>query len=136
MNSIIDKLLEEELKITNKHLPYQKIGLCQALETGKPEVTLRDGTTHRIDKKELELIKQILGELACEIQVPIIIYYQYGLGKGTYYVTGKPETILISKLLNRGEEVDISNEKLFLSRPEVIFLRTILRTSTTVAFIP
>jgi len=135
MNSILDRLLEEELKITNKHLPYHKIGLCQALETDKPEVTLRDGTTHRIDKKELELIKQILGELACEIQVPIIIYYQYGLGKGTYYVTGKLEAILISKLLNK-EEVDIRNEKLFLTRPEIIFLRTILRTSTTVAFIP
>jgi uncharacterized protein (UPF0216 family) len=135
MNSVLDKFLEEELRIANKHLPYQKIGLCEALNMDKPEVVLRDGSTHRFDKRELQLLKDLLGELACDVQVPVIIYYQYGLGKGIYYVAGKLEASLVSKLL--GEKPAYTDrEKIFLSRPEVIYIRTILRTTSTVAFIP
>lgn len=133
MSEDIEKLLVDELKIVNKHLPHQKINLCTALKLEKPEIILRDGSIHRFDRKELNLIREILGEKACNIDVPIIIYYHYSFGKNIYEVNGKVEIELINKLL---EKQTIINDKLYLSRPEIIHIRMVLRTTTTIAFIP
>ena len=130
MSSLLERLLEEELRIVNKHLPYKRISLREALSEERPEIVLRDGSRHLFDKKELHLLRDLL-EGSRDIELPIIIYY---LGRGVYMVSGRENVVVISKVLGR-ERVPES-DRIYLSRSEVVNLRVALRTTTTIVFTP
>lgn len=130
MNELIERYLELELKIVNRHLPYSRISLCEALRSETPEVVLRDGSTHRFDRRELIILKEVLGEDFCDLMLPIFVYYDIDIGKGTYRVRGKREAMAVARLLGKEE-----NEEIFLTRAELIELRSRLRTTTTIVFI-
>jgi len=130
MSSLLERLLEEELRIVNKHLPYKRISLREALSEERPEIVLRDGSRHLFDKKELHLLRDLL-EDDHDIELPIIIYY---LGRGVYMVSGRENVVVISKVLGR-ERVPES-DRIYLSRSEVVNLRVALRTTTTIVFTP
>jgi len=130
MNSILEKLLEEELRIVNKHLPYKRASLREMLLEERPEIVLRDGSKHLFDKRELRLLRGLL-EGDRDIELPIIIYY---LGGGVYMVSGRENVEVVSKVL--GRERAPESDKIYLSRSEVIDLRATLRTTTTIVFTP
>ncbi len=130
MSSTLERLLEEELRLANKHLPYRKISLREALSRERPEMILRDGSRHMLDRKELNLLRGLLGDDR-DLELPIIIYY---LGRGVYMVSGRENVAIISKIL--GKERSSESDRVYLSRPEVIDLRMILRTTTTIVFAP
>jgi len=130
VSSTLERLLEEELRLANKHLPYRKISLREALSRERPEMILRDGSRHMLDRKELNLLRGLLGDDR-DLELPIIIYY---LGRGVYMVSGRENVAIISKIL--GKERSSESDRVYLSRPEVIDLRMILRTTTTIVFAP
>jgi len=130
MTSTLERLLEEELRLANKHLPYRKISLREALSKERPEIVLRDGSRHLLDRRELHLLRDLLG-YDRDLELPIIIYY---LGRGIYMVSGRDNVAIVSKVLGRGEV--LKSDSIYLSRPEVIDLRMVLRTTTTIVFAP
>jgi len=134
VSSFLENLLEEELKIVNKHLPRERVSLCEALERNPPEVALRDGSRHRFDERELKELKELMGERACELYLPIIVYYYYGLERGVYAVKGDAETLAVSKMLGREGTGEKGN--LYISRAEFMLIRSRFRTTTSLAFVP
>lgn len=116
----------------NKHLPYKRVGLCELLSTETPYIVLRDGSIHLIDPEELKLLREILGEKACELKIPIIIEAKPGIGGGAFIVTDPIASEAISKLIGINHE----GEKLIIYRPQVYELRLKLRTTTTIVFMP
>jgi len=128
----LSRYLEGELRLVNKHVPYKRKNLCELLEEPVPYIVLRDGSIHVFDPEELRRLKQVLGDRACNLSLPIIVEYVPSDQEGFYVVNGALEVEAVSKVLEcKGEGV-----QLVLYRPQVIELRRKLRTSTTILIKP
>ncbi len=132
-DELILRVLRDELRLINKHLPYRRANLCDLIKMNPPYIVLRDGTTHLIDKRELELLAKTLGEKACKLQIPIIIESSPSLGEGVYRIRDPVAALAVAKIL--GLEYDGKGELIFY-RPQLYELRTRLRTTTTIIFTP
>lgn len=97
-----------------------------------PYIVLRDGSIHLIDPEELELLREILGDKACELKIPIIIEAKPSIGEGTFIIADSVASEAVSKLL----DIDYEGGKLIIYRPQVYELRLKLRTTTTIVFMP
>jgi uncharacterized protein (UPF0216 family) len=132
----LDRIIETlsiELRLINKHLPYRRIGLCELLKMEIPYLVLRDGTIHLIDREELLLLKDLLGDDACKLRIPIIIETAPSLGEGTFIVRDPIAIKALSRLL----EINIpQGEKLIIYRPQLYVIREKLPTTTTILFRP
>jgi len=132
-DDLILRALQDELRIINKHIPYKRVSLCDLIERDPPYIILRDGTTHLIDKRELQLLADILGEKACSLKIPIIIESSPSLGEGVYRIRDPVAALGVAKVLG----MDYSGEgELIFYRPQLYELRTRLRTTTTIIFTP
>ncbi len=132
----LDSFMERlsiELRLINKHLPYQRVSLCELLEMDTPYIVLRDGTIHLIDPKELQLLKELLDSEACRLRIPIIIETAPSLGEGVFIVRDPIAIKAIAKLLDIGFK---ENEKLIIYRPQLYVVREKLPTTTTIFFRP
>jgi uncharacterized protein (UPF0216 family) len=135
MNEGIDELLlralRDELRIINKHLVYERKRLCDLLKMDTPYFILRDGSISIIDRRELELLRNLTSD-PCKLKLPIIIEYDPSLGEATYIIRDDEAVKAIAKLL------DLKNYKipLFIYRPQLYIIRSRLRTTTTIVFIP
>jgi len=98
-DELILRVLRDELRLINKHLPYRRANLCDLLKMSPPYIVLRDGTTHLIDKRELELLAKTLGEKACKLQIPIIIESSPSLGEGVYRIRDPVAALAVAKIL-------------------------------------
>jgi len=133
VENYIEKALKEELKIINKHLPYKRTTLKELMKMDIPYVVLRDGTTHLIEKRELELLYRYTGdELASKLKIPIIIEVNPGFGEGAAIVRDQIAAKVLSLILNK----EYKEGSLIIYMPHLSELRRILRTTTTVIFIP
>jgi len=133
VENYIEKALKEELKIINKHLPYKRTTLKELIKMDIPYVVLRDGTTHLIEKRELELLYRYTGdELASKLKIPIIIEVNPGFGEGAAIVRDQIAAKVLSLILNK----EYKEGSLIIYMPHLSELRRILRTTTTVIFIP
>lgn len=129
---ILTRYLEGELRLVNKHIPYKRRNLCELLKEPIPYIILRDGSVHVFDMEELERLKQVLGNKACDLSLPIIVEYIPSDQEGFYVVNGALEVEAVSKVLGcEGKE-----EHLILYRPQIIELRRKLRTTTTILIKP
>ncbi len=133
LDNMVLKALKDELRIINKHMPYRRISLCDLIDMNPPYIVLRDGTTHLIDKRELQLLRDILGDKACLIKIPIIIESSPSLGEGVYRIRDPVAALAVAKILG----LDYSGKgELIFYRPQLYELRTRLRTTTTIIFNP
>jgi len=133
VENYIEKALKEELKIINKHLPYKRTTLKELMKMDIPYVVLRDGTTHLIEKRELELLYRYTSdELASKLKIPIIIEVNPGFGEGAAIVRDQIAAKVLSLILNK----EYKEGPLIIYMPHLSELRRMLRTTTTVIFIP
>ena len=133
VENYIEKALKEELKIINKHLPYKRTTLKELMKMDIPYIVLRDGTTHLIEKRELELLYRYTGdELASKLRIPIIIEVNPSFGEGAAIIRDQIAAKVLSLILNK----EYKEGPLIIYMPHLSELRRILRTTTTVIFIP
>ena len=133
IENYIERALKEELKIINKHLPYRRTTLKELMKMDIPYVVLRDGTTHLIEKRELELLYRYTGdELASKLIIPIIIEVNPSFGEGAAIIRDQIAAKVLSLILNK----EYKEGPLIIYMPHLSELRRILRTTTTVIFIP
>lgn len=133
IENYIEKALKDELRIINKHLPYKRFTLKELIEMDIPYIVLRNGTTHLIEKRELELLYKYCGnELASRLQIPIIIEVNPSFGEGAAIIRDHVAAKVLSRILN----VEYRGGSLIIYMPHLSELRHILRTTTTIIFIP
>ncbi len=130
-NDLLARALREELKLINKYLPYKRVSLCELLSMDTPHIVSRDGAISLIDRRELELLKELLGSQACNLYIPIVIEYSSSLGEATYIVRDEYGAKALAKLLDIEYRLP-----LILYRPQLYEIRLKLRTTTTIVFIP
>jgi len=129
---LLERALREELRIVNKYIPYRRENLCKLLEMRTPYYVSRDGTISLLDRKELLLLKELLGEEACKLLVPIIIEYKPSLGEATYIVRDEVAAKAIARLLG----IRNFKKSLTLYRANLYEVRAKLRTATLIVFMP
>ncbi len=132
-DDLILRALKDELRIINKHIPYRRISLCELIDMSPPYIILRDGTTHLIDRRELQLLADVLEDKACSLKIPIIIEASPSLGEGVYKIRDPIAALAVAKIL--GLDYNGKGELIFY-RPQLYELRTRLRTTTTIIFTP
>ncbi len=131
-DDILLRALREELRLVNKYLPYKRISLCRLIEMENPYIVSRDGAISLIDKRELMFLKNILGDKACELKIPIVIEYSPSMGEAAYIVRDETAARALSKILG----IRYSGGELVIYRPQLYEIRVKLRTTTTIVFIP
>ncbi len=132
-NNYIEKALRDELRIINKHLPYTRPTLQQLLTMDLPHIVLRDGTIHLIEEKELELLSKLVSpEEAGRLRIPIIIEVNPSFGEGAAVIRDPLAAKVVAKILG----LDYRDGLLVIYMPHITELRSKLRTTTTIIFMP
>lgn len=128
-----NEFVKKQIQSLNRHLPKGRISLEEFLEQEKPQIESKDGTNHRIKKKELEYLSEILPEeMHSKLKLPIIIRISPELGRGASKISGKPEQKIVREILEKENETE--KNELILYRPEVREIRKKLPTTTQYAF--
>jgi len=104
-DKFLDKVLQDELKRLNTHLPKNRKTIQELLREDSPSVTTLGGGKLALKKDELETFSQELPEdLRNRIKLPIVLLRRRELGPGAFTLLGDPhEEYAISKIL--GDEV-------------------------------
>jgi len=129
---LITRALRKELLIVNRHLPYKRISLCDLLAMDIPRYVSRDGSVNLVDPRELRYLKELAGDHACKLYIPIVIEYSPSLGEATYIVRDEIAARVLAKMLN----IKYDGRTLIIYRPQLYEIRSRLRTTTTTVFIP
>lgn len=129
MNEYLDIFFREELRIVNKHLPRERRSLCELLEMKVPYVVTYDGSIHVIDPRELEHLSRISSR-DCSLNLPIIVEY-IPEDQGIYVIRDPVAASIVAKIMGLP-----FSKPLFLHRSQVLDLRRILRTSSTILLSP
>ncbi len=133
MEDYLEKALRDELRIINRHLPYRRPSLRELMSMDIPYIVLRDGTTHLIEREELELLYRYAGdEAADKLRIPVIIEINPGYGEGAAVIRDHVAAAIISKILG----IEYSGGELIIYMPHITMLRRLLRTTTTIIFMP
>lgn len=132
-NDYIEDLLRKELKIVNKHLPYERPSLEELLRKDVPYVVLRDGSIHLFKKNELFLLSSITPrEKWSQLRLPIIIEANLSLGEQVFIVRDPIAAHVLATILGRKEY----GTPLIIYGSELPLIRKKLRTTTTIVFLP
>lgn len=133
----VSRILAREIEKINDHLPKESKTLRELLEMDEPKVLTRSGDELIMDKKELEMLASILpAQYHDKLRLPIIILRMVDMGEGVYMVCGGDlEVQVISKVLGEGA-VHHHAGKAFLYKPYIALLRSKLRTTTVIGFLP
>ncbi|MEM0026424.1 MAG: DUF61 family protein [Ignisphaera sp.] len=120
-SSKIDKLLELELRVANKHLPIQRLTIEELINMSYPYVRLRDGSIHTFKKSELKKLRSYLNaEEAKKLLLPIIVILRPDLGEGTAVIEDPIAASIVAKILGIRYS---GGDKLTLYKPHIAFLR-------------
>ncbi|MEM0217238.1 MAG: DUF61 family protein [Candidatus Nezhaarchaeales archaeon] len=133
----VSRMLAKEIEKINDHLPRECKTLKELLEMDEPKVLTRSGDELIIDKRELEMIASMLpAQHHNKLRLPIIVLRIIEMGEGVYMICGGDlEVQVINKVLGQ-EAVYCHNGKAFLYKPYVALLRSRLRTTTVIGFVP
>lgn len=127
-----NRFLEKQIQSLNRHLPKRRASLAQLLEREKPRIDTKDGKTHRFKKKELRYLSELVPEdLHGKLRLPLIIRISPQFGRGAAKISGKPECLVVKKILERDAEEE---GELLIYRPEIRAVRKKLPTTTQYAF--
>ncbi len=130
----VDRLLQKQLEMLNRHLAKQKRDLKSLLTEKEPQILVRDGSTHLIRREELERIASVLpAEEHGKLLLPIYIELNPSkYGRGTSRIVGARECRVVAEMMGKKSEGDV----LYLYRPELKRLRKELPTATQYMFTP
>lgn len=128
----VDRLLEKQIQTLNLHLPKKRASLAELLRKKKPRINTKDGKTHRFKRKELQYLSELLPEdLHGKLRLPIIVRISPEFGRGAAKISGKPECLVVKKILEKDTE---GESELLVYRPEIRDVRRKLPTTTQYAF--
>lgn len=133
----VSRILAREIEKINDHLPRESKTLKELLEMDEPKVLTKSGDELIMDKRELEILASIVpAQHHDKLRLPIVILRMMEMGEGVYTVCGGDlETQVISRVLGQ-EAVHHHNGRAFLYKPYVAILRSRLRTTTVIGFVP
>ncbi|TMI27536.1 DUF61 family protein [Candidatus Bathyarchaeota archaeon] len=98
---LADKILQEELRKLNVHLPKARRGLKELLTEESPSVLTVDGKKIVMNPDELRELAKALPEQALErVRLPLVMLRRTELGPGSYVLLGdKMEEFVLSRVL-------------------------------------
>ncbi|MEM1525842.1 MAG: DUF61 family protein [Ignisphaera sp.] len=124
MSEVIDKLLQAELRIVNKHLPASRKSLKQLLDEKIPYVLCRDGSIHVFRRSELQMLKTYVSDdEASRLYLPIVIQVRADMDIMTGFVENELEASIIRRILGLKPPLEGELKKLFLYKPQLYELR-------------
>lgn len=127
----VERIIKFELGKLNAHVPEKRISLKAALSLAKPTIITKGGGIHSFKKEELEILSKMLPEKDWEsLQLPIFIYFEPSLGRGTAKIRGKAEATVVAQILGKEGKDEIT-----IYRPEVAAIRRKLPTTTQYLFV-
>ncbi|MEM4717864.1 MAG: DUF61 family protein [Desulfurococcaceae archaeon] len=129
MDELIDKILLEEFKLVNKHLPRRRVSICDLVNMEIPYIVTGDGGIHIFDPREIEILAKV-SEHNCSLKLPIIIEF-IPQHEGIYVIRDPLEAEVVSKILGITK-----NTPLILYRSILLELRKKLRTTSTILITP
>ncbi|MCG7845141.1 MAG: DUF61 family protein [Methanomassiliicoccales archaeon] len=89
----------------NQHVPSKRRSLESLLQEAEPSYQGRDGSTYKLDRKELLILADLLDEEErSHLKLPILIMTDTSYGEGYWKVMGKIEVKALSKLIGREPE--------------------------------
>ncbi len=116
----------------NQHVPVKRRTLRQLLQDGDPSYVGKDGRTYRIDRKELQLLSELVDdEDQGRLKLPILIMTDTSYGDGYWKVIGTLEVRVLSQLINRTPEKD---DEMRVFYPYLKDIRDKLPTATNTVF--
>ncbi len=119
-DSVIERLLLEELRLVNRHMPIVRIPLAKLLKMEFPHVVLRDGSVHFFRKRELEeLLKYVKDDEVERLLLPIVVTMRPDIGEGV----GLVEDAVAARVLSRILGLEREEDKLYLYKPQLAILR-------------
>ncbi len=128
-----ERIVVKAVKALNKHLPAERKTLLALLREEKPAVRARDGSLHRILRRELEELASLVPEADHgRLRLPIYIELTSDYGRGVARVHGALDCKTVRYALELAEEQ--SGETLFIHRDDVRRLRRRFPTATEYAF--
>lgn len=127
---LLEVFLREELRLANRHAPRARVSICDLLKEEVPHVVTYDGGIHVMSPRELSLLNEIVkGD--CNLKLPIVIEYMPE-GEGIYIVQDPVAAKVVAELIGLSSH----STPLLLHRPQVMELRTVLRTTTVILISP
>ncbi|MHC1709216.1 MAG: DUF61 family protein [Methanomassiliicoccales archaeon] len=116
----------------NQHVPVKRRSLQQLLLEGDPSYVGKDGRTYKIDRKELDILAEMLDpDERSRLKLPILIMTDTSYGDGYWKVIGTLEVKVLSKLINRTPEKD---DEMRVFYPYLKEIRDKLPTATNTVF--
>jgi len=120
----VEKLLQAELRIVNKHLPLERKTLAQLLKEEVPYVRCRDGSIHVFKRSELEKLKNLVNdEEAQKLLLPMIIRVRVDMDTPTGFIEDPLEASVVRRILGLKPPLDNTNQELYLYKPQLFELR-------------
>ena len=88
-DKILDLIWSLDIEKMNDHLPAERRSLKELLQKEKPEIKTKKNQTHKIQKKDLELVSQLIPESEWDsVKLPIVLLRRTSLDKGIFSVSG------------------------------------------------
>ena len=102
---LADKILKDELRRLNAHLPKARRGLKELLSEDPPSVPTVDGKKIVMNLDELKELAKALPEQAMErVKLPLVMLRRTELGPGSFVLLGdKMEEFALSRVLGTFE---------------------------------
>lgn len=123
-SDIVEKLLQAELRVVNKHLPMARKSLDHLLSEEIPYVVCRDGTVHMFRRSELQKLREYVDdEEAKELMLPIVIQVRADMETITGFVENELEAKVIRRILGLTPQLEGFEKKLLLYKPQLYELR-------------
>lgn len=129
-----DRLLKKQIFSLNRHIPRQRRNLEDLLDDERPHVVGVDGNRHRFKRAELKDLSNLISpEDYAKLKLPIYIEIE-SMTSGAR-IAGVLETKIVSKILGKDMDSSISDNEIFIYRPEIQVLRKKLPTTTQYMFL-
>jgi uncharacterized protein (UPF0216 family) len=103
---VLGKLLQEEARKLNRHLPRNRKSLKQLLGEGDPHVEDLDGEKIHFRRRDLEEAAKIVPEkYRASLMLPVVVVRMMGMGQGAFTVSGgRMEKFFVKKALSLTEK--------------------------------
>ena len=99
---VLDLIWSLDIEKMNDHLPTERKTLSELLEDENPQIQTKKNKLHKIRRKDLELICEILPESEwSKIKLPIILLRRTEMAKGIYSISGGIQELYVVHKLSK-----------------------------------